>query len=1722
MALVPTVSQSIWKFSPQTISGCVLWFDGADANTITTGSTFTWRDKSIYGSNATQSNAGNQPTYNSVTGALTFSNTNNTFLTTPYISTQSAETIFAVVTPSSTSVTSNGIYYYILGSVVTSGRQLSITNAKISVDKGITVGTPFSGCIFAARTMLRVPTNGSTITVGDYLLFSSTTATSGNIAISTSSSTTSSGQICLLSTIPSASVASSTFITIRQPLALTTATFLGYISGTTLTIPLTATIPVGSFLYGTGVTLNTYIVSGSGTSYVVSSSQTVGSVSSQVSMIANNAPSPRSNFTANSGTNATLVPYTTNVFAQSIVNTNGAINPSNGTIFLFGSAIVPGTTILSGSASSWTVSISQIIGAATGGITITTSTSVTFTGYISGSTLTLTLGHGQVITGVGITANTVISSGSGTAWVVSISQNVGTAGGPVPITTSNGMTCAGYISGTTLTLTTTPSATGLATTQTISGTNVLANTYIVSGTSPNWVISIPQTIVSTAVYTALQPITSASFTGSISGTTLTVSSNTGIASGQLLFGGVSANTLIGTFISGNTWNITPSQTVASTAMTTKVPLVQKNSFTAVIDGTTTLIVPGAAPGLSIGQVLVGTGVTSNTGIVSGSGTTFAVSPDQTVGSVSSTVSMTPLVGFTYTSTSSQNVTTLQSIIGATYNTTTTLGYLNGVNQAGSNTAQTFSGNNFSRISGTSTTTANGFDGTIYEIICYNNILSSYQRQQVEGYLAWKWNLQANLPAYHPYKSTLLAPLSRNFTIPDIVARCALWLDAADSSTITLSSSSVTTWKDKTGNNTPDATTAVGMITYNTTPINGIPTITFAASSYLQSTITYTTAFRNVFAVVNVGGSFAASVNYTIIHSLSGTVGVSVYSYAGDLEFNRTGGQLIANSATVSGSGFLSGSSIVSGTNSTGNVGIFVNGYSQAITTNTIGSFTAGSSAQLIGGYASSAQPTTIGELIVYDGILTSSQRQSVEGYLAKKWGLSLTKSGISVTGGAAGAVTTSLIVTGYYTVTITTATNTSLGLSVGTFINISGVTPNIYNGTWQLTAVAATSISFTIANGTTPGSITVAGSMIKPHYFGSYILSEATPFGPLAIAPSYWFDASNTSSVITNNNYIGNVIQSIVPVTPTNNLTATVTVSSISGIENGDSITISGTSVVNNGVTNSYDGTYTVSNVGTNTFTITSSSILSLYYPDMPPMTNTIGALNPFRGTNNTPPGWVYTNPSTITFTATPSITGNQTITVIGPLVANYFNAYMSFTLNVTKIAEWVATQPTAQIYLGGTSGQFRIGLNGTLYIYDQRNKGLSATLYLLATDTWANNDTFIIDCDALTTRYYKISSGVRKLIAVGGSLNMDAYINNTSLTIQIRTAFNTSVVTLSNLVYIWTDTPTTPTPNTTSLGGCITNSRADSTRSGRTITSWNDSSGNGYNITPTGLVSPPTITLNSKNGLPTVNFNSSNTLTMALGTYANNIGNDFSIFGVFYLIPNVILPYSLPITSIAISSNVATVTTSTATPNLTTFLAGSTLITIYTGIPNSTVNGIYTVATVATTTTFTIAITAANATLVVGNGLTSSALATTRSTYSQSICAKSGTNSAGNASLALSSQNMLNLTYTGNAVNGYSNTSNLTEGWYLVSIIANRTSTNVLNYIGLNGVSSMLAVISFLCDNSSTGVWTFGSGFTGKIGEIMFYPSTTTNQRQQIEGYLAKKWGILLPVTHPYYSLVP
>ena len=47
---------------------------------------------------------------------------------------------------------------------------------------------------------------------------------------------------------------------------------------------------------------------------------------------------------------------------------------------------------------------------------------------------------------------------------------------------------------------------------------------------------------------------------------------------------------------------------------------------------------------------------------------------------------------------------------------------------------------------------NYYDGYIAEFLIYKKALSTNERQMIEGYLAWKWGLNSNLPSNHLYKN----------------------------------------------------------------------------------------------------------------------------------------------------------------------------------------------------------------------------------------------------------------------------------------------------------------------------------------------------------------------------------------------------------------------------------------------------------------------------------------------------------------------------------------------------------------------------------------------------------------------------------------------------------------------------------------------------------------------------------------------------------------------------------------------------------------------------------------------------------------------------------------------------------------------------------------------------------------------------------------------------------
>lgn len=84
-----------------------------------------------------------------------------------------------------------------------------------------------------------------------------------------------------------------------------------------------------------------------------------------------------------------------------------------------------------------------------------------------------------------------------------------------------------------------------------------------------------------------------------------------------------------------------------------------------------------------------------------------------------------------------------------------LSYTNGTLIGTGTTQSTFSFSVTSGFIGSGSavsTSGRFFDGKIAEIVLLPVVANTTTRQKLEGYLAWKWGLTANLPAGHPYKT----------------------------------------------------------------------------------------------------------------------------------------------------------------------------------------------------------------------------------------------------------------------------------------------------------------------------------------------------------------------------------------------------------------------------------------------------------------------------------------------------------------------------------------------------------------------------------------------------------------------------------------------------------------------------------------------------------------------------------------------------------------------------------------------------------------------------------------------------------------------------------------------------------------------------------------------------------------------------------------------------------
>lgn len=280
-------------------------------------------------------------------------------------------------------------------------------------------------------------------------------------------------------------------------------------------------------------------------------------------------------------------------------------------------------------------------------------------------------------------------------------------------------------------------------------------------------------------------------------------------------------------------------------------------------------------------------------------------------------------------------------------------------------------------------------GSIREVILYTASLTTAQRQQIEGYLAAKWGLQSSLPSTHPYRSILP---STPLLTPTAVSNCALWLDAADSSALTLSGSSVASWIDKSGNGrSASQSTGTRRPLYQTNQQNGLPAIQWdGVDDNLSGSFPYPSnglvTFFVVYSVMVTTGDLRIwdidGNYYGNFGSPQGGLNADAIVWLGGASYPSTAfyTQLAPTTGWRMYSVSFAGTSTLLWRNG---VSLALNG-SGANPTPTGTTYTLGNNA---GGGNSGMFSGQMGEIVVYTGTLSTGQRQQVEGYLAWKWGL---------------------------------------------------------------------------------------------------------------------------------------------------------------------------------------------------------------------------------------------------------------------------------------------------------------------------------------------------------------------------------------------------------------------------------------------------------------------------------------------------------------------------------------------------------------------------------------------------------------------------------------------------------------------------------------------------------------------------------------------------------------
>jgi len=220
---------------------------------------------------------------------------------------------------------------------------------------------------------------------------------------------------------------------------------------------------------------------------------------------------------------------------------------------------------------------------------------------------------------------------------------------------------------------------------------------------------------------------------------------------------------------------------------------------------------------------------------------------------------------------------------------------------------------------------------------------------------------------------------------------ALWLDADDSSTLTLDGSVVDQWADRSGNARHVTASSTIRPAFSSTGLSGaLPAVVFDGSNdrLVSAGFGFPRPFSVFFVGNNSGGSYRRAINIGASTDTCGFIGSNAGNYA---TFFGNGSGTWVDTAANSSAQSVSSPKIFGVTNSgSGSSAAIPYVNSAAQTAKGGGTFSGTGRGVSIGGYSGAAGQEWAGpisEVVILSRVADADERQKIEGYLAHKWNL---------------------------------------------------------------------------------------------------------------------------------------------------------------------------------------------------------------------------------------------------------------------------------------------------------------------------------------------------------------------------------------------------------------------------------------------------------------------------------------------------------------------------------------------------------------------------------------------------------------------------------------------------------------------------------------------------------------------------------------------------------------